>query len=311
MKQKIFLAGHRGMVGSAVRKVLSIQKELELVVKDRKELDLTHQNSVFDFFKNTKIDIVILAAAKVGGIMANIESPAEFLYINLQIQNNIYEAARMYGVKKIVFLGSSCIYPKNCPQPMKEEYLLSGPLESTNEGYALAKITGLKMAELYKKQYGINSISLMPCNLYGKNDSFDPQHSHVLSALVKKFYDAREDSQKAVTLWGTGIAEREFLNVQDLAKVINYLLINDVEVTDDFLNVGTGKSISIKDLALLIQKLVGFKGEILWDKSKPDGMLKKCLDITKFSKLYREEMITLQDGVKEMIANYQKIRESK
>jgi len=226
--KKIYVAGHKGMVGSATLRLLQKNNFKNLVYKNSNELNLTDQKAVHNFFENEKPDVVIMAAAKVGGIQANIDNPATFLLDNLQIQNNIFEAALKSKVEKLVFLGSSCIYPKNCPQPMKEEYLLTGKLEPTNEGYAIAKIAGLKLLEGMNKQYGFNSISLMPCNLYGPNDSFDLKHSHVLSALIKRFTDAADNNDATITLWGTGIARREFMHVNDVARAILFLLDVDM-----------------------------------------------------------------------------------
>jgi GDP-L-fucose synthase len=247
-----------------------------------------------------------LAAAKVGGIQANIKNPASFLLENLQIQNNIIEASLINNVKKILFLGSSCIYPKDCPQPMKEEYLLSGKLEPTNEGYALAKITGLKLLEGLRKQYGFNSISLMPCNLYGPGDSFDLEHSHVLSALVKKFVDAYDDGIAKITLWGTGEARREFMHVDDMANATKFMIDNYNE--PDFINIGNGTDISIKELAILIADMISYRGNILWDTSKPNGMMKKCLDVSKMKTLGFYPKISLEEGLSQMITNYKKIK---
>jgi len=305
-KLKVFVAGSNGMVGSAVVRLLSTNRKYEIVVRNRKELDLLDSVAVNNFFASEKIDIVILAAAKVGGIQANMSKPGQFLFENLQIQNNVIHHAYLNNVKKLVFLGSSCIYPKECPQPMKEDYILTGKLEPTNEGYAIAKIAGLKMCESYKKQYGFESISIMPCNLYGPNDSFDLQHSHVLSAMVKRFSDAVANGLDEIMLWGTGIARREFMHVDDLAKALVFLMENysDAEI----INVGTGTDISIKELALLIADKTGFKGTISWDASKPDGMLKKCMDVTKLNALGFKPKITLSEGIDQMITIYKTIK---
>ena len=298
----IFIAGHKGMVGSAVLKELQEQKFSNLIIKEKNEVNLLDQYKVINFFKSYRPDIVILAAARVGGINANMNNPADFLYENLVIQNNIIDAAYRNGCKKLIFLGSSCIYPKDCPQPMKEEYLLTGKLEPTNEGYAIAKIAGLKMCEYYRKQYGFNTISLMPSNLYGPNDSFDLEKSHVLSALVRRFTDAKLSNAPSVTLWGTGIARREFMHVSDLASAVLYMMKNyDAE---EFINIGTGKDISIKELAELIMLKVGYTGEIRWDSSKPDGMLRKCMDVTRMEKLGFSPEISLEQGIEEMIMIY-------
>jgi GDP-L-fucose synthase len=305
-KLKVFVAGSNGMVGSAVVRLLSTNSKYDIVVRNRKELDLLDSIAVSNFFAVEKIDIVILAAAKVGGIQANMTKPGQFLFENLQIQNNVIHQAYLNNVKKLVFLGSSCIYPKECPQPMKEDYILTGKLEPTNEGYAIAKIAGLKMCEVYKKQYGFDSISLMPCNLYGPNDSFDLQHSHVLSALVKRFSDAVANGLDEITLWGTGIAKREFMHVDDLAKALVFLMENYHDA--EMINVGTGTDISIKELAELIADKAGFKGTISWDASKPDGMLKKCMDVSKLNALGFKPEITLSDGIDQMINIYKTIK---
>jgi GDP-L-fucose synthase len=300
---KIFIAGHKGMVGSAIHNLLIKQGYSNIIVKSKKELDLRNTDDVAVFFAEYKPEIVILAAAKVGGINANMNYPVEFLLENLTIQNNIIQQSYLKDIKKIVFLGSSCIYPKECPQPMKEEYLLTGKLEPTNEGYALAKITGLKLLEYYKKQYGLDSISLMPCNLYGPNDSFDLQHSHVLSALVKRFIDARDEKKEIVTLWGTGVARREFMHVSDLAEAMLFMIKN--LDTSKFINIGWGDDISIKELAELIARKVKYEGSIEWDSTKPDGMLRKCMDVTKMRQYGFYPKITLEQGIDEMIELYQ------
>ncbi len=305
---KIFIAGHKGMVGSAILRVLQNNGFTNLVTRNRKELDLLRQNDVEHFFHSEKPDVVILAAAKVGGIQANIKNPAIFLYDNLMIQNNVIEMSYRYGVKKLVFLGSSCIYPKNCPQPMKEEYLLTGLLEPTNEGYAIAKIAGIKMLEGYYKQFGFESISLMPCNLYGPNDSFDLNHSHVLSALIKRFSDAKDAGASEITLWGTGTARREFMHVDDVAVGVFFMMENYHE--NHFINIGTGEDISIKELAELIASLTGFEGAIHWDSSKPDGMMRKCMDVTKMKSIGFEPKISLRNGITQMIEIYNKEKTS-
>jgi GDP-L-fucose synthase len=276
------------------------------VYRTSKELNLTDQVAVHRFFENEKPEIVILAAAKVGGIQANIDNPATFLIDNLQIQNNICEAALKNGTEKLVFLGSSCIYPKECPQPMKEEYLLTGKLEPTNEGYAIAKIAGIKLLEGYYKQYGFNSISLMPCNLYGPNDSFDLKHSHVLSALVKRFTDATDNNDADITLWGTGIARREFMHVADVAKATLFMMQH--YNSPQFINIGCGTDVSIKELAEMIAAKTGFKGIIKWDSTKPDGMLRKCMDVSRMKELGFEPEISLEQGVEEMIQIYKTIK---
>lgn len=306
MKQtdRIFIAGHNGMVGSALYRLLKEKQFNNLIVADRKKLDLLSQIETRNFFIKNNIDCLVIAAAKVGGIKANITYPADFLYNNLQIQNNLINEAVNSGVKKIIFLGSSCIYPAKCLQPMKEEYLLTGPLEPTNEGYALAKIAGLKMLEYYNLQYGLNVLSLMPCNLYGPNDSFDLEHSHVLSALMKKVVDAIDNNLNEVFIWGSGIARREFMHVDDLAEAI--LFFSNKFENHSFFNVGWGTDISIKELALLIGKIANFKGEFIWDTTKPDGMLKKCMDVSRMQEYGFTPKINLEMGIKEMINLYNK-----
>lgn len=305
-EKKIYIAGHGGMVGSATLRLLQKNNFSNLLYKTSKELNLTNQAAVHAFFEQEKPQIVILAAAKVGGIQANIDNPATFLIDNLQIQNNICEAALKNNTEKLVFLGSSCIYPKECPQPMKEDYLLTGKLEPTNEGYAIAKIAGIKLLEGYYKQYGFNSISLMPCNLYGPNDSFDLKHSHVLSALVKRFTDAADNNDAEITLWGTGIARREFLHVDDVARAILFMMEN--YNSNQFINIGCGTDVSIKELAETIAQKTGFKGKMNWDSSKPDGMLRKCMDVSRMKALGFEPSISLQQGIEEMIQIYKNLK---
>ncbi|MCK4999727.1 MAG: GDP-L-fucose synthase [Anaerohalosphaera sp.] len=305
-KTSIFVAGHRGLVGSAILRQLVEHGCESILTADRSHLDLTDQNEVAGYLKKNRPELVILAAAKVGGINSNIKSPAEFIYENLMIQNNVIHQSYLSGVKKLLFLGSSCIYPRQCPQPMKEEYLLTGKLEPTNEGYALAKIAGLKMCEYYNTQYGFDTLSLMPCNIYGPGDSFDLEHSHVLSALVKRFVDASEQGAKSVTLWGTGVARREFLHVRYLAEAVLFMLEN--YSSSEFINIGSGSDVSIKDLATNISELVHYQGEIIWDSTKPDGMLKKCLDVTKMKEIGFCPKTTLEDGIKEVIEDYYKVK---
>ena len=303
---KIFVAGHSGMLGSAILKALKENGFNNLLLRKHKDLDLTNQNDVSHFFSESRPELVILAAARVGGIQANIDNPAVFLYENLMIELNVIHAAYKFGTAKLVFLGSSCIYPKESPQPMKEEYLMTGPLEPTNEGYAIAKIGAIKMLESYKKQYGFNSISLMPCNLYGPNDSFDLKHAHVLSSLVRKFTDAKDQQMKEIILWGTGVARREFMHVSDVAKGILFMIDN----YDDpqFINIGWGTDVSIKELAEIISDKVGFNGMIKWDFNKPDGMLRKCLDVSKMKALGFQPEISLSDGIDEMITIYKDLK---
>lgn len=295
------------MVGSATLRLLQRHGFANLLTLNSKELDLTNQLAVERFLEKEKPEVVILCAAKVGGIQANMDNPATFLLGNLQIQNNLMAASLKNHVNKFVFLGSSCIYPKDCPQPMKEEYLMTGKLEPTNEGYAIAKIAGIKLLEGLKKQYGFNSISLMPCNLYGPNDSFDLSHSHVLSALVKRFADAQKENIPEITLWGTGVARREFMHVDDMSRAILFFL----EKYDDyqFINIGTGIDLSIKELAEMIATLTGYAGKILWDNSKPDGMLKKCMDVSRMEALGFYPEITLQTGIRQMIEIYKQLKE--
>lgn len=304
-ESKIFIAGHRGMVGSAIERLLRKEGFENLIVRGKEELDLLDTVEVRSFFLTNKPEYVILAAARVGGILANLTRPADFMFENLVIQNNVIHSSFLSGVKKFVFLGSSCIYPKECHQPMKEEYLLSGKLEPTNEGYALAKIAGLKLLEYYKKQYGFNSISLMPCNLYGTNDSYHPEHSHVLSALVKKLSDAADSGQSHVEIWGTGIARREFMHVDDMARVSLFLIENYDSA--EFINIGSGTDISIKELAEMIAKEAGFKGGIKWDTSRPDGMLRKCMDVSRITALGFTPSISLEEGIRKTIQEYKMI----
>lgn len=294
------------MVGSAIYRLLTNNEYDSIIVKNRQELDLMNQSQVDDFFKTNKPEYVFLCAAKVGGIQANISHPATFLLDNLAIQNNVIQSSFNYGVKKMLFLGSSCVYPKECKQPMKEEYLMSGKLEPTNEGYAIAKIAGLKLIEGLRKEFGFNGISIMPCNLYGPNDSFDLAHSHVLSALVKRFVDAHDENLSEITLWGTGIARREFMHVDDLASASLFMMLNYNE--NEFINVGCGTDVSIKELAELISGLVGYKGIINWDATKPDGMLKKCMDVSKMANLGFLPQICLEEGISQMIDLYKKTK---
>jgi Nucleoside-diphosphate-sugar epimerases len=302
----IYVAGHRGLVGSAIVRHLQEAGYNNLILRTHAELDLISQEAVRDFFEKEKPEYVFLAAAKVGGIRANMESPAQFLYDNIVIQTNIIHQAYLSGVKKILILGSSCIYPRECPQPMKEEYLLDGKLEPTNEGYALSKIVALKMGEFYKRQYGFNAISVMPCNLYGQNDSFDPLHSHVLSATVKKFVDAIDEGRDTVVMWGTGNARREFLNVDDMAAACLFMMEHYEGET--FINIGCGEDYSIRELAETVARLTGFKGKIEWDTTKPDGMMKKCMDVTRMKEMGFEPKITLEEGIKHVIEEYKQYK---
>ncbi|MDU4738663.1 GDP-L-fucose synthase [Clostridium sp.] len=294
---KIYVAGHRGLVGSAIVRELNKKGYINIIGKTHKELDLMDALAVENFFKDEKPEYVFLAAAKVGGIYANSTYPADFIYENLQIQNNVIGNAYKYGVKKLMFLGSSCIYPKMCPQPIKEEYLLSGYLEETNEAYALAKISGLKMCQYFNKQYGTNFISVMPTNLYGPYDNFHPEHSHVMPALIRRFHEAKVNGAKEVVVWGSGKPLREFLYSEDMADASIYLMEN--YEGNDFFNIGTGKEITIKGLAELIKEVVGYEGEIVWDSSKPDGTPRKLLDVSRLESQGWKYKMELKDGIKE------------
>lgn len=294
---KIYVAGHRGLVGSAIVRELKKKGYTNIIGKTHKELDLMNSVAVEDFFKEEKPEYVFLAAAKVGGIYANSTYPADFIYENLQIQNNIIGNAHKYGVKKLMFLGSSCIYPKICPQPIKEEYLLSGYLEETNEAYALAKISGLKMCQYFNKQYGTNFISVMPTNLYGPYDNFHPENSHVMPALIRRFHEAKVNNANEVVVWGSGTPLREFLYSEDMADACIYLMEN--YKGNDFFNIGTGKEITIKGLAELIKDVVGYEGEIVWDSTKPDGTPRKLLDVSRLEKAGWKYKMELKDGIRE------------
>lgn len=295
--KKIYVAGHKGLVGSALVRKLEKEGFTKIITRSHAELDLTRQAEVEDFFEKEKPDYVILAAAKVGGIHANDTYPADFIMKNLQIECNVIDAAYKNQVQKLLFLGSSCIYPRECPQPIKEEYLLSDYLEKTNEAYALAKIAGLKMCSYYNKQYGTNYISVMPCNLYGINDNFSLENSHVLPALMRKFHEAKIKGETAVSVWGSGKPLREFLNVDDLADACLFLM--DHYEGDDFFNVGYGEEITITELAKLVKQTVGFEGDIIMDASKPDGTMRKLTDISRIKALGWEPKITLEQGLQE------------
>lgn len=296
LNSKIYIAGHNGMVGSAIYRKLNSLGCKNLILKSSNELDLRNQKQTQEFFKKQQPEFIFLAAAKVGGILANSSFKADFIYDNLMIQNNIIKNAHIYGVKKLLFLGSSCIYPKNAAQPIKEEYLLSGYLEPTNEPYAIAKIAGLKMCEYYKEQYGCNFISAMPTNLYGSNDNFDPKTSHVFAALIKKFHDAKIKNQSNVELWGSGSPKREFIHVDDLANALIFLMkkYNSKET----INVGTGEDISIKELSHSMQNIIGFNGEIKWNTKMPEGTPRKLLDVSKINNLGWKADIKLNTGIK-------------
>ena len=293
---KIYIAGHRGMVGSAITRYLSANGYQNLLFKTSSELDLRNQQAVNDFFETEKPDYVFLAAAKVGGIMANNTFRADFLYENLQIQNNVIHASYQNKVKKLMFLGSSCIYPKLAPQPLREDYLLTGLLEETNEPYAIAKITGIKMCESYRRQYGCNFISAMPTNLYGPNDNYDLNNSHVLPAMIRKFHEAKTEHKPFVELWGTGSPLREFLHADDLAEACVFLMNTYNE--EQFVNIGVGEDLSIKHLAELIKKTVGYEGELQWNADKPDGTPRKLLDVSKLHALGWKHRYDLEEGIK-------------
>ena len=292
---KIYIAGHRGLVGSAIARRLASYGFNNLVLKRSAELDLRNQAAVAAFFKKEQPEYVFLAAAKVGGILANNDYPADFIYDNLMIQSNIIHHSYRNGVKKLLFLGSSCIYPKFAPQPMKEEHLLDGKLEPTNEPYAIAKIAGIKTCQSYNRQYGTQFISVMPTNLYGPNDNFDLQSSHVLPALIRKFHEAKLAGKPAVEIWGTGSPKREFLHADDLADACVYLMQHYSD--NEIVNIGVGEDIAIKDLALLIKDIVGFSGELTFDTSKPDGTPRKLLDVSKLNGLGWKAGISLRDGI--------------
>lgn len=293
---KVYIAGHRGMVGSAIFRKLKGEGFTNLITRTSKELDLRNQQQVTDFFNETKPEYVFLAAAKVGGIIANSTYRADFLYENLAIQNNIIHNSYLAGVKKLLFLGSSCIYPKLAPQPLKEEYLLTGLLEPTNEPYAIAKIAGIKLCDAYRDQYNCNFISVMPTNLYGYNDNYHTENSHVLPALIRKFHEAKFKGTETVTIWGTGTPKREFLFADDLADACYFLMQNYDEPS--LINIGTGEDVSIKDLALLIKRIVGFTGKLVFDSSKPDGTPRKLMDVSKLHSKGWKHTVDLEDGIK-------------
>ena len=299
---RIFVAGHRGLVGSAIVRRLKRDGYSNLICRRRSELDLTDQSAVFNFFSSLQPNYVFLAAARVGGILANSTRPADFIRDNLLIQTNIIDAAQRCGVEKLVFLGSSCIYPKHCPQPIKEEYLLDGPLEATNDAYAVAKVAGIKMVQAYRKQYGFDGISLMPTNLYGPGDNYDLDSSHVLPALIRKFHDAKVSGAKNVVIWGTGKPMREFLHVDDLADAAVFLMNHYSSA--EIVNVGTGQDISILGLAWLIRDVVGCSCEIINDASKPDGTPRKLLDVTRLSVLGWKARIGLTEGIRQTYQAY-------
>ncbi|MFH0829346.1 MAG: GDP-L-fucose synthase [Candidatus Kerfeldbacteria bacterium] len=307
---KIYVAGHRGLVGSAILRKLQFEGYTNLVLKTRSELDLLDQKAVEEFFKSERIEYVFLAAAKVGGIMANKTQKADFIYENLEVQNNVLYNAWKHGVKKLLFLGSSCIYPRMCPQPIKEEYLLTGLLEETNDAYAISKIAGIMMSQSFNSQYGTNFVSVMPTNQYGPNDNYNLETSHVLPALIRRFHDAKISGAKGVVLWGSGSAKREFMYIDDLADAV-YFLMKHYDGSE-IVNIGTGKDISIRELAEKIKDVVGFKGEIRWDSTKPDGMPRKQLDVSKLHGLGWRHKVDLEQGLRRsykwFVENHHRIR---
>ena len=299
---KFFVAGHRGLVGSAICRALRRAGYERLCLRSHAELDLLEQEAVRDFFAAERPDYVVLAAARVGGIHANAAYPAQFIYENLQIQNNVIHCAWQHKVKKLLFLGSSCIYPKLCPQPIREEYLLTGPLEPTNEPYALAKISGIRMCQAYRAQYGFDAISAMPTNLYGTGDNYHPENSHVIPALIRRFHEARITGQKAVRIWGTGTPLREFLHADDMAEACVFLMEHYLEA--GHINVGSGQELSIMDVARLTARVVGFDGEILTDPARPDGTPRKLMDSGRLFALGWRPRITLEDGLRAAYADF-------
>lgn len=307
-ESKIYVAGHRGMVGSAIVRKLTSLGYTNLLTRTSAELDLRNQQQVSDFFEVEKPEYVFLAAAKVGGIVANNTYRADFLYENLAIQNNIIHGSYLNKVKKLMFLGSSCIYPKLAPQPLKESYLLSGYLEPTNEPYAIAKIAGIKMCEAYRAQYGCNFISVMPTNLYGTNDNYDLVNSHVLPAMIRKFHEAKEKDASEMTLWGTGSPMREFLHADDLAEACLFLMENYNE--SELVNIGTGEDVTIENLAVLVKQIIGFQGEIVWDTAKPDGTPRKLMDVSKLHGLGWHHKIALEDGIKLAYQDFLKLTDA-
>lgn len=296
----IYIAGHRGMVGSAVRRRLESEGYSNLLFVSSSVLDLRNQRAVRDFFKSERPRVVVDAAARVGGILANREHPWQFLYENLEIQNNLIAAAHESGTERFIFLGSSCIYPKHAEQPMREDSLLTGPLEPTNQWYAVAKIAGVKMIEALRRQYGLRYVSLMPTNLYGPRDNFDLETSHVLPALIRKFHEAKKDGHRPVTLWGSGTPKREFLHVDDVADAVLFVLNREME--HELYNVGTGRDLSIKELAALIQRITGHEGEIRWDRSKPDGTPRKLMDVSRMEEAGWTSSIELEEGIRRTYA---------
>jgi GDP-L-fucose synthase len=301
---RIYVAGHRGLVGSAIWRALQAQGFTQLLGRARAELDLLNAEAVADFYRAEKPEFVFVAAAKVGGILANNNHPAEFLYENLQVQNNLIHGAHKAGVKKLLFLGSSCIYPKLAPQPLKEDYLLTGPLEPTNEWYAIAKIAGIKLCQAYRRQYGCDFISVMPTNMYGPNDNYDLQNSHVLPAMIRKFHEAKTGGKKEVVCWGTGAPMREFLYADDLARACVFLMQH--YSGEQFINVGFGSDVTIKELAEVVKRVVGFSGQIVWDTSKPDGTPRKLMDSSRLFALGWKPQVQLEEGIKLAYADFLK-----
>ena len=301
---KIYIAGHRGMVGSAIKRNLEEKGYYNFITKTSSELDLRDQIAVKDFFKSEKPEYVFLAAAKVGGILANNIYRGTFLYDNLMIQTNVIHSAYEIEVKKLMFLGSSCIYPKMAPQPMNEDALLTGRLEQTNEPYAIAKIAGIKLCDAYRSQYNCNFISVMPTNLYGPNDNYHPDNSHVLPALIRKFHEGKLNQSESVEVWGTGTPRREFLHADDMADACVFLMLNYDE--EGMVNIGVGEDISIRDLALLIKKIVGYKGDLIFDPTKPDGTPRKLMDVGKLNNLGWKAKISLKDGIKAVYEEIEK-----
>ena len=306
---KIFVAGHKGLVGSAICRKLKDLGYKNIITQDRSECDLTNQNQVFEFFRVNKPEYVFLAAAKVGGILANNKYPADFIYQNLLIQTNVIEASYKFEVNRLLFLGSSCIYPKSCPQPIKEEYLLTGPLEPTNRPYAIAKIAGIEQCWAYNRQYGTKFIAAMPTNVFGPNDNYNLETSHVLPALLKKVIDAKNNNYPNITAWGTGTPKREFIYSDDLADACVFILNLEDKIYNSLIsessapliNVGTGEDIPIKDLLEMIKNIAGYNGETVWDKAKPDGTLRKVMDISKLNNLGWEPKIGLKEGIREIL----------
>ncbi|MCD4650517.1 MAG: GDP-L-fucose synthase [Candidatus Cloacimonetes bacterium] len=295
---KIYLPGHRGMAGSAILRNLEAKGYHNIITRTHSELDLTNQQAVNNFFETEKPEYVFLAAAKVGGILANSTYTAEFIYDNLMIEANVVHAAYTHGVKKLLFLGSSCIYPRLAPQPLKEEYLLTGELEVTNEAYAVAKIAGIRMCKHYNQQYGTNFISVMPTNLYGPGDNYDPETSHVMAALIRKFHEAKMNNEPQVVVWGTGAPRREFLHVDDMADASVYLMENyDAADIGEFVNIGVGEDLTILELAELIKDIIGYEGEIVYDTTKPDGTPQKLLDVSRLHRIGWKANILLRDGI--------------